>query len=145
MIGALAARADRPVLAVTATSRETDDLVAALQSLLPPESVVDYPAWETLPHERLSPGVETVGARLMVLRRLTNPDDARLGPPLRVVVTTARKTLTLEYLFEQVRDHNPALHAAYSVTRRLLPTAVRSQPVRINIGELLAVAVKPSR
>ena len=62
-----------------------------------------------------------------------------------VVVTTARKTLTLEYLFEQVRDHNPALHAAYSVTRRLLPTAVRSQPVRINIGELLAVAVKPSR
>src|SRR5205814_675067 len=62
-----------------------------------------------------------------------------------VVVTTARKTLTLEYLFEQVRDHNPTLHAAYAVTRRVLPGAVRSAPVRINIGELLAVAVKPSR
>jgi len=61
-----------------------------------------------------------------------------------VVVTTARKTLTLEYLFEQVRDHNPTLHAAYAVTRRVLPGAVRSHPVRINIGELLAVAVKPS-
>jgi len=61
-----------------------------------------------------------------------------------VVVTAARKTLTLEYLFEQVRDHNPTLHAAYAVTRRVLPGAVRSAPVRINIGELLAVAVKPS-
>ena len=62
-----------------------------------------------------------------------------------VVVTAARKTLTLEYLFEQVRDHNPALHAAYGVTRRIVPGAVRSHPLRINIGELLAVAVKPSR
>jgi 2-polyprenyl-3-methyl-5-hydroxy-6-metoxy-1,4-benzoquinol methylase len=61
-----------------------------------------------------------------------------------VVVTTARKTLTLDYLFEQVRDHNPALHAAYSVTRRMVPGAVRSHPLRINIGELLAVSVKPS-
>ncbi len=61
-----------------------------------------------------------------------------------VAVTTARKTLTLEYLFEQVRDHNPALHAAYGVTRRIVPGAVRSHPLRINIGELLAVGVKPS-
>jgi 2-polyprenyl-3-methyl-5-hydroxy-6-metoxy-1,4-benzoquinol methylase len=60
-----------------------------------------------------------------------------------VVVTAARKTLTLEYLFEQVRDHNPALHAAYAVTRRMLPGTLRSHPVRVNIGELLAVAVKP--
>ena len=49
-----------------------------------------FPSWETLPHERLSPGVDTVGARMMVLRRLANPDDERLGPPLRVVVTTVR-------------------------------------------------------
>jgi SAM-dependent methyltransferase len=62
-----------------------------------------------------------------------------------VAVATARKTLTLEYLFEQVRDHNPALHAAYSVTRRMVPARVRSHPLRINIGELLAVAVKPNR
>ena len=52
-----------------------------------------FPSWETLPHERLSPGVDTVGARLMLLRRLAHPDDARLGPPLRVVVTTARSLL----------------------------------------------------
>jgi 2-polyprenyl-3-methyl-5-hydroxy-6-metoxy-1,4-benzoquinol methylase len=61
------------------------------------------------------------------------------------VVTTARKTLTLEYLFEQVRDHNPALHAAYAMTRRMVPEAARLHPLRINIGEQMAVAVKPSR
>ena len=52
-----------------------------------------FPSWETLPHERLSPGVDTVGTRLMVLRRLVYPDDARLGPPLRVVVTAVRSLL----------------------------------------------------
>jgi hypothetical protein len=60
------------------------------------------------------------------------------------VVTSARKTLTLEYLFEQVRDHNPALHAAYAMTRRIVPETVRLHPLRINIGEQMAVAVKPS-
>ncbi|MDT7723370.1 MAG: hypothetical protein QOE94_4381, partial [Mycobacterium sp.] len=48
---------------------------------------------ETLPHERLSPGVDTVGARLMLLRRLAHPQDARLGPPLQVVVTAVRSLL----------------------------------------------------
>src|SRR5512146_1556425 len=45
---------DRPVLAVTATSREAEDLAVALGCLLPVDQVAVYPAWETLPHERLS-------------------------------------------------------------------------------------------
>lgn len=81
-----------PLLAVTATGREAEDLAAELQAVLG-AAVATFPSWETLPHERLSPGVETVGARLMVLRRLAHPDDATLGPPLRVVVTTARSLL----------------------------------------------------
>src|SRR3954466_5622695 len=75
-IAAIAAKADRPVLAVTATTRESEDLVATLSSLLPEDSVVDYPAWETLPHERLSPRADTVGRRLAVLRRLRHPHAA---------------------------------------------------------------------
>ena len=84
----------RPVLAVTATGREADDLVAALGSLLPPDSVVDLPAWETLPHERLSPGSDTVGRRLAVLRRLAHPDpsDPTTGE-VRVVVAPVRSLL----------------------------------------------------
>ncbi|MBB5162697.1 transcription-repair coupling factor [Mycobacterium sp. AZCC_0083] len=85
------ARTD-PLLVVTATGREADDLTGELRGVLG-DAVTLFPSWETLPHERLSPGVETVGARMMVLRRLAHPDDARLGPPLRVVVTAARSLL----------------------------------------------------
>ncbi|MFP3991956.1 transcription-repair coupling factor [Streptomyces sp. E11-3] len=93
-IAALARDAGRPVLAVTATGREAEDLAAALRSLLPPDTVVDYPSWETLPHERLSPRSDTVGRRLAVLRRLTHPstDDPETGP-VSVVVAPIRSVL----------------------------------------------------
>jgi transcription-repair coupling factor (superfamily II helicase) len=91
---ALAARGGRPVLAVTATTREAEDLVLALRSFLPPETVVDYPAWETLPHERLSPRADTVGKRLAVLRRLRHPrpDDPASGL-VSIVVAPVRSVL----------------------------------------------------
>ncbi len=82
----------RPVLAVTATTREAEDLAASLSDLIPAEFVVVYPAWETLPHERLSPRSDTVGRRLDILRRLAHPDAAR-ARPLRVVVAPVRSVL----------------------------------------------------
>ena len=94
--------AGRPVLAITATTREADDLAAALGCLLPPEQVAVYPAWETLPHERLSPRADTVGRRLAVLRRLAHPAAPERGAdgqgqaaqgPLRVVVAPVRSVL----------------------------------------------------
>jgi transcription-repair coupling factor (superfamily II helicase) len=94
LAAALAARAGRFVLAVTATAREADDLTAALGSLLPPESVATFPAWETLPHERLSPRSDTVGQRIAVLRRLAHPDPSDpVAGPLSVVVTPVRGLL----------------------------------------------------
>ena len=81
-----------PLLVVTATGHDADDLAAELRGVYG-DTVALFPSWETLPHERLSPGVDTVGARMMLLRRLSHPDDARLGPPLQVVVTTARSLL----------------------------------------------------
>ena len=81
-----------PLLVVTATGREADDLCAELRGVLG-DAVAMFPSWETLPHERLSPGVDTVGARMMLLRRLAHPQDSRLGPPLRVVVTAVRSLL----------------------------------------------------
>jgi transcription-repair coupling factor (superfamily II helicase) len=93
-IAALAAKAKRTVLAVTATGREAEDLVAALRSMLPPDAVVEYPAWETLPHERLSPRSDTVGRRLAVLRRLAHPSAADpAAGPVQVVVAPIRSVL----------------------------------------------------
>src|SRR5688572_12516532 len=74
-LAALVEGTGRTVLAVTATGRESEDLATALRSLLPPDTVVDFPAWETLPHERLSPRADTVGRRIGVLRRLTHAGD----------------------------------------------------------------------
>ena len=93
-MAALAAEAGRSVLAVTATSREAEDLAAALRSLLDPAHVAEYPAWETLPHERLSPRADTVGRRLAVLRRLRHPSttDPATGP-IKVLVAPIRSVL----------------------------------------------------
>jgi transcription-repair coupling factor (superfamily II helicase) len=86
-------RADRTVLAVTATSREAEDLTAALADLVDPASVAYYPSWETLPHERLSPRSDTVGRRLAVLRRLCHPGTDASNGPLQVVVAPVRSLL----------------------------------------------------
>jgi transcription-repair coupling factor (superfamily II helicase) len=89
-----AAGQPRFVLAVTATAREAEDLTSALGSLLPAGSVACFPAWETLPHERLSPRSDTSGRRLAVLRRLAHPDagSTRSGA-LTVLVTPVRSLL----------------------------------------------------
>jgi transcription-repair coupling factor (superfamily II helicase) len=84
--------ADRPVLMVTATGRETEELTAVLSDLLGEDAVVSFPSWETLPHERLSPRADTVGQRLAVLRRLAHPEEHPAGP-LRVVVATVRSLI----------------------------------------------------
>ncbi|WP_369207432.1 transcription-repair coupling factor [Streptomyces sp. PU-14G] len=93
-VAALARSAQRPVLAVTATGREAEDLAGALRSLLPQEGIVEFPSWETLPHERLSPRSDTVGRRLAVLRRLAHPDvDDPATGPVSVVVAPIRSVL----------------------------------------------------
>jgi len=98
LIAALAGAQDssvrRPILAVTATGREAEDLVAALRCFLPSDVVADFPSWETLPHERLSPRSDTVGRRLAVLRRLTHPEATGTAyGPLDVVVAPVRALL----------------------------------------------------
>ncbi|MBM6620408.1 transcription-repair coupling factor [Micrococcaceae bacterium RIT802] len=76
------------VVAVTATGREAEELAGALRAYLPDGAVEEFPSWETLPHERLSPRSDTVGRRLNVLRRLAHPEHH--GGPLQVVVAPIR-------------------------------------------------------
>ncbi|WP_207346318.1 transcription-repair coupling factor [Arthrobacter sp. E3] len=102
------------VLAVTATGREAEDTVAALRSYLPDAAVAEFPSWETLPHERLSPRSDTVGRRLAVLRRLAHPEfDAGTG--LRVVVAPIR-----------------------AVVQPLVAGLGELVPVRVRVGEEIA-------
>jgi transcription-repair coupling factor (superfamily II helicase) len=89
LVAALAG-AGRPLLLVTSTYREAETLTSSLSSILTPDAVAYYPAWETLPHERLSPRSDTVGRRLAVLRRLAGNDPL---PAPRVVVAPIRAVL----------------------------------------------------
>ncbi|PII96432.1 transcription-repair coupling factor [Leucobacter sp. OLTLW20] len=77
------------LLVIAATSREADALRTALQSIVPDAVTAEFPAWETLPHERLSPSVETVGRRALALRLLREHDDSR---PL-ILVASVRAAL----------------------------------------------------
>lgn len=84
----------RQVLLVTANSRDAEDLSEELTGLLGQHTVAEFPAWETLPHERLSPTHDTVGRRLSVLRRLQHPGPAGAADgPLQVVVAGVRALL----------------------------------------------------
>ena len=94
VLAAVAADGGGPVLAVTATTREAEDLAAAVGCFLDPDAVAVFPSWETLPHERLSPRSDTVGRRLAVVRRWAHPDpdDPAYGP-VQVVVAPVRAVL----------------------------------------------------
>ncbi|THV17943.1 transcription-repair coupling factor [Nocardioides caeni] len=87
------ARAGKPVLVVTANTREAEQLVAELGDLLDPAGIAYYPSWETLPHERLSPRSDTVGRRLAVLRRICHPGTDAATGPVQVVVAPVRSVL----------------------------------------------------
>ena len=77
----------RTVLLVTATGREAEDLCSSLQGAI--DGVcAEFPAWETLPHERLSPSADTVGRRIDLLSRLADPSR-----DVRVIVAPVRSIL----------------------------------------------------
>jgi transcription-repair coupling factor (superfamily II helicase) len=74
-IAALAALSSRRPLVVSCpTGTMAGQLADDLAQFLPPGEVVHFPGWETLPFERVSPSVETMGQRLDVLWRLRDPD-----------------------------------------------------------------------
>ncbi len=77
------------LLTVVPTGRRAESLAAALTAYIPDAEVVTFPAWETLPHERLSPSPDTVGLRLQTLRRIAEWS----GDHPLVVVASVRAAL----------------------------------------------------
>ena len=79
VVEALAASTPAPpvTVVVCATGRESDQLRDELRSVVQPGThVLDFPAWETLPHERLSPHAETVARRRSALRQMSRASGA---------------------------------------------------------------------
>src|SRR5690349_22386848 len=64
------AGARHPLVLVVPTGVEAERLAHDLAQYLPADCVELFPAWETLPFERVSPALETMGRRLRVMWRL---------------------------------------------------------------------------
>jgi transcription-repair coupling factor (superfamily II helicase) len=83
----IAARAkEKPLLIVTSSSRSAEDLASDLRELH--ANVLEFPAWETLPHERLSPRSDTVARRLATLATLAiaSHENSIVVAPVRAVI-----------------------------------------------------------
>ena len=131
LIAALAHFTERaPIVVVTPTGVDAERVADDLACLLPPEDAHDrtvvgavtgqvavLPAWETLPFERVSPEVETMGRRLALLWSLTHVgDDPVVPPPPRVIVAPIRALL-----------------------QRLGPSAHDARPTTVRPGQELSV------
>ncbi|MGI9032698.1 MAG: transcription-repair coupling factor [Acidimicrobiales bacterium] len=89
-----------PIVVAVPTSGDAERLSHDLGAYLGPDSVDVFPAWETLPFERVSPAVATMGRRLRALWRLRSPERAP-----RVLVAPVRALL--QRLGPHVEDIEP--------------------------------------
>ncbi|NBO78828.1 MAG: hypothetical protein EBV27_04215 [Actinobacteria bacterium] len=97
---------DSIVLAVTSNTKEADRLVDALTLWNKEISVANFPAWETLPHEKIEPTKDIVGQRLAVIRRLSRPDNNYYqARKLDVVVAPIRSLM--QPILKSLQDLEP--------------------------------------
>ncbi len=75
----------RPIVVAVPAVADAERLASDLRAFLPADAVELFPSWETLPFERVSPSIETMGRRLQVMWRLRSGDES-----LQVVVAPAR-------------------------------------------------------
>ena len=77
---------DQPTLVIAPSTRIAEEISDELRSYIG-DHVIDFPAWETLPHERLSPKSDTVAKRVKALHQINEFKGAG------VVVTSIRGLL----------------------------------------------------
>ncbi|MDR3359661.1 MAG: transcription-repair coupling factor, partial [Bifidobacteriaceae bacterium] len=82
-----------PVVAITASTSAAEELAAAASAFMPSDLIAVLPAWETLPHERLSPRADTLGRRTAVFRRLAHPEPSGPRGPIELLVAPLRSVL----------------------------------------------------
>ncbi|MBW3668390.1 MAG: transcription-repair coupling factor [Actinobacteria bacterium] len=63
-----------PLVVATPSATDAERIAHDLRAFLGDDAVDVFPAWETLPFERVSPSVETMGRRLRAMWRLRNPE-----------------------------------------------------------------------
>jgi transcription-repair coupling factor (superfamily II helicase) len=96
-----------PTVVAVPTNAEAERLANDLAAFLGPDQVDVCPAWETLPFERVSPSIETMGRRLRTMWRLR---CGTLGHPERIPkVLVAPVRSLLQRLGPHVEDTDPVV------------------------------------
>jgi transcription-repair coupling factor (superfamily II helicase) len=96
----------RPLVVAVPTATAAARLAHEVGAWLGPDQVAFFPAWETLPFERVSPGAETMGRRLELMWRLRRLRDGAEDAGLPAVIVSPVRAL-LQRLGPHVEDVEP--------------------------------------
>jgi transcription-repair coupling factor (superfamily II helicase) len=109
-IAGLARQSERhPTVVAVPTASEAERLAHDLRAFLGDDEVDVFPAWETLPFERVSPSIETMGRRLRTMWRLHAPTSNSKARMPKVLVAPVRALL--QRLGPGVEDIQPIIVA----------------------------------
>ena len=88
--------ATKPIVIVTHSSRRAEDIGTELIAILGKDAIIQFPAWETLPHEKLSPKSDTVAQRIHALYQLQGVTGKSkiLIAPIRALIQPLIGTIT---------------------------------------------------
>ena len=101
----------RPIVVAVPTGTMANEVAEDLASFLGADSVELFPAWETLPFERVSPAVHTMGARMRTMWRLRTANEQPT-----VIVAGTRALL-----------------------QKLAPGSSTTDPIRISVGDRIDI------
>ena len=150
LTAALLAERAAPLLVVVPTARDVEPTVDGMSAFLGSSAVAAFPAWETLPHERLSPQAATVGQRLRVLDRLRRGDAAlsAVVAPVRAVLQpmdprlVERRPIHLSWRYDEGLDGLIERLAQLGYTRVPLVESRGEFAVRGGIVDVFASAAE---
>ena len=105
------ANSRRPIVVAVPTGTMANEVAEDLASFLGADAVELFPAWETLPFERVSPAVHTMGARMRTMWRLRTANEQPT-----VIVAGTRALL-----------------------QKLAPGSSTTNPIRISVGDRIDI------
>lgn len=104
----LSLKREGSILIITPTQNEATSLSADLSAFIDSDDIELLPAWETLPFERVSPSIETMGHRMRVMARMRSDTRPKIVvASLRAAIQKFNSTHDIDALvIEQGAEHD---------------------------------------